>query len=434
MTTRNAGGNIGEPATRSRWFHRREALISFGMVLFDVAFNLYYLYPEVASGIVSGNDSVFHLLMVEMAAEAITQGRDFTDPWQASMGMGYPLFHYYHHLPHVTIALIHVLTLEMIPLVDMLNWATYLLRSFFPLSIFWAMRRLGFDHMPAAMGGLVAPLVTTTGILGFGFASYVFQGWGVHAQLWAMVLLPPALALGYRVIQEGRGYTLGDLASSGDDDVPPDVRVHGVHYPRRSDAYPTRAGTQPQVSGRLHVAPVVSAGYPRSVGPVGNLLFSGPHFPRPDISEQQRFPRYGPIRLLRAFGGASGCGQRKSFRLQPLPFPDHLAGSWLCGLFIPMERDPVPDARSDICLLADPLFRQGDLGTLHRCSAHEPVPPHASVHRRGSSGRHTAHGRGPSRALVMGLFPKEGLVSRRRIGVDRIGIAAGIYREAFLLG
>ena len=206
MTTRNAGGNIGEPATRSRWFHRREALISFGMVLFDVAFNLYYLYPEVASGIVSGNDSVFHLLMVEMAAEAITQGRDFTDPWQASMGMGYPLFHYYHHLPHVTIALIHVLTLEMIPLVDMLNWATYLLRSFFPLSIFWAMRRLGFDHMPAAMGGLVAPLVTTTGILGFGFASYVFQGWGVHAQLWAMVLLPPALALGYRVIQEGRGY------------------------------------------------------------------------------------------------------------------------------------------------------------------------------------------------------------------------------------
>ena len=195
MTTRNAGGNIGEPATRSRWFHRREALISFGMVLFDVAFNLYYLYPEVASGIVSGNDSVFHLLMVEMAAEAITQGRDFTDPWQASMGMGYPLFHYYHHLPHVTIALIHVLTLEMIPLVDMLNWATYLLRSFFPLSIFWAMRRLGFDHMPAAMGGLVAPLVTTTGILGFGFASYVFQGWGVHAQLWAMVLLPPALSL-----------------------------------------------------------------------------------------------------------------------------------------------------------------------------------------------------------------------------------------------
>jgi len=42
------------------------------MVLFDVAFNLYYLYPEVASGIVSGNDSVFHLMMVEMAAEAIT--------------------------------------------------------------------------------------------------------------------------------------------------------------------------------------------------------------------------------------------------------------------------------------------------------------------------------------------------------------------------
>ena len=206
MTTRNSGGNIGEPATPSQWFYRRESLISFGLLLFAVAFNLYYLYPEVASGIVSGNDSVYHLLMVEMAVEAITQGRNFTDPWQASMGMGYPLFHYYHHFPHVTIAFAHVLTLQSISLAVIFNWTTYLLLSFFPLSIYWGMRSFGFDRLPAAMGGLVASLVSTTGILGFGFASYVFQGWGVHAQLWAMVLLPPALALGYRVIQEGRGY------------------------------------------------------------------------------------------------------------------------------------------------------------------------------------------------------------------------------------
>ena len=211
MTTHEIGGNNSGASTPAHWFCRRESLISFCLVLVAVAFNLYHLYPEVAGDIVSGNDSVFHLLMVQMAAEAIAQGRDFTDPWQGSMGMGYPMFHHYHHLPHVTIALVHVLTLEAFSLPAMFNWSMYLLLSFFPLSIYWAMRQFGFDGMPAAMGGLVTPLVTTSGILGFGFPSYVFQGWGVHAQRWAMVFLPPALALGHRVVQEGRGYLWATL-------------------------------------------------------------------------------------------------------------------------------------------------------------------------------------------------------------------------------
>ncbi len=206
MTTPQTVNNKGQPAAPSLWFHRRESLVAYFLVLFAVAFNLYHLYPEVVGDAVSRNDHVFHLLMIEMAVEAITQGLDFTDPWQGSMGMGYPLFHYYHHFPHVTIALVHVLTLGTFAIADLLRWITYLLLSFFPLSVFWSMRYFGFDRLPAAMGGLVAPLITTSGILGFGFISYVFQGWGVHAQLWAMVLLPPAVALGYRVLQDGRGY------------------------------------------------------------------------------------------------------------------------------------------------------------------------------------------------------------------------------------
>ena len=206
MTTPQTGNNKGQPAAHPLWFHRRESLVAYFLVLFAVAFNLYHLYPEVVGDAVSRNDHVFHLLMIEMAVEAITQGLDFTDPWQGSMGMGYPLFHYYHHFPHVTIALVHVLTLGTFAIADLLRWITYLLLSFFPLSVFWSMRYFGFDRLPAAMGGLVAPLITTSGILGFGFISYVFQGWGVHAQLWAMVLLPPAVAVGYRVLQDGRGY------------------------------------------------------------------------------------------------------------------------------------------------------------------------------------------------------------------------------------
>jgi len=206
MTTPNTVDNDGEHAAPSRWFHRRESLISFVLLLFAVAFNLYYLYPEVGGDFLPVSDTVFHMLMIEMAAEAITHGRNFTDPWEGTMGMGFPLFHYYQHLPHISIALVHVLTLGVFPLGDLLNWTTYLLLSLFPLSIYWSLRRFGFDQLSAALGGLVAPLIAADNLLGLNLKSYIFQGSGVYPQLWAMVLLPPALALSYRVLREGRGY------------------------------------------------------------------------------------------------------------------------------------------------------------------------------------------------------------------------------------
>ena len=206
MTTSDTGANSGEYAIPSQWFHRRESIIACALVLFAVAFNIYHLYPEVAGDVLAWNDTVFHLLTIEAAVEAINQGRNFTDPWQASMGMGFPLFHYYQHLPHATIALFHVLNLGIFPLADLLNWTNYLLLSLFPVSIYWSLRRFGFDQPSTATGSVVASLVATAGIGGLSFASYVFRGWGVHTQVWAMMLLPPALALGYQVLREGKGY------------------------------------------------------------------------------------------------------------------------------------------------------------------------------------------------------------------------------------
>ena len=95
MTSPKIVYNNSEPAAPSLWFDRRESLVAFFLVLFAVAFNLYYLYPEVAGDVFAWNDTVFHMLAIEMVVEAIKHGQDFTDPWQGSMGMGFPLFHYY---------------------------------------------------------------------------------------------------------------------------------------------------------------------------------------------------------------------------------------------------------------------------------------------------------------------------------------------------
>jgi hypothetical protein len=72
---------------------------------------------------------------------------------------------------------------------------------FFPLSIFWAVRRFGFDYLSAGFSALVASLLSTNGLFGFDYGSYVWQGFGLYPQLWAMFFLPLALAEIYRFIR-----------------------------------------------------------------------------------------------------------------------------------------------------------------------------------------------------------------------------------------
>ncbi len=185
------------------------------------------------------NDTVFHRLAIKMVVEAIKQGQDFTDPWQGSMGMGFPLFHYYQHFPHVTIALVHVLTLGLFAIADLLNWTNYLLLSHFPISIYWSLRRFDFDQLSAAMGGLVASLVATAGIGGLSFASYVFQGWGGSYP--ALGNVAPAPGISFRIPSSERGerILLGNAIPCRNVDLPPDIRVYGLPYPWHPHTYPT---------------------------------------------------------------------------------------------------------------------------------------------------------------------------------------------------
>ena len=214
MRSTKTGDKKDEPAGRSQWFHRHESLIPFLLVLVAVAFNLYHLYPELAFKVTGPNDQVLHLLLTDSAMEAITRGQNFTDPWLRATGMGFPLLHYYQPLAHVSAALIHALTLGILSPVNMVDWTTYLLLSLFPISIYWSMRCLDFERLSSAMGGFVASFTATPGLFGLDFHSYVWRGHGLYTQLWGQVLLPPALAMSYRVLREGRGYFWATLLLS----------------------------------------------------------------------------------------------------------------------------------------------------------------------------------------------------------------------------
>ena len=90
-------GRRNDNVEPSRWFRRLESLLPLFMLLVAVAFNLYHLYPEVAVRVPDLNDSVLALLATELAVQAITGEQNLTDPWLATVGMGFPLFHHYQH-------------------------------------------------------------------------------------------------------------------------------------------------------------------------------------------------------------------------------------------------------------------------------------------------------------------------------------------------
>jgi len=196
---------------RLQQYRLREPYIVVCLLFAAVAFNLSFLYPSFSVDALTGTDLLLHTILVESVIDAVNNGQNFLDPWQGSMGMGHPMFHYYQHLPHVALGLFQVLTFGVFPADGLVNWSAYLLVSIFPLSIYWSLRRFGFDQISSAMGGLVASLVATGGTQGFDYISYIGGAQGLYTQLWAMVLMPPALASGYRVLREGRGYFLAVL-------------------------------------------------------------------------------------------------------------------------------------------------------------------------------------------------------------------------------
>lgn len=188
---------------------------AYVVLLTAIAFNLYVLSPEVSINVPPLNDNVLHLTNLGRIISAIAFDQNATDHWLPSIGEGYPLFHYYQHLPYVLVAIIElfsIIFLRTAPLPsELLSWTLYLLLSVFPLSIYWSMLRFDFDRLTSALAALTASLIATNGLYGFDFNSYVWSGYGLYTQLWGMVLLPPALAQGYVVSKEGRGYFGGIL-------------------------------------------------------------------------------------------------------------------------------------------------------------------------------------------------------------------------------
>jgi len=164
--------------------------------------------PELAIDGPDLNDSALHLSLAKRASEALASGESPIDFWYPDVGLGFPVFHHYQHLPHLTLVAVHRLLWGAVSLDAIYRWSVGVLLGLFPLSMFAAMKRMDFPPLEACCAAMVAPLVSTPDLYGLGLESYLWPGRGLYTQLFAAVLAPLAFAEAYRAVHTGRRLAL----------------------------------------------------------------------------------------------------------------------------------------------------------------------------------------------------------------------------------
>jgi hypothetical protein len=80
--------------------------------------------------------------------------------------------------------------------------------------VYWSLRQFEFSRPAAGAAAALAPLLSAGHKFGFEYDSYVWRGFGMYTQLWAMHLTFLSLALVHRTLRDGRGYFWSVLALS----------------------------------------------------------------------------------------------------------------------------------------------------------------------------------------------------------------------------
>lgn len=167
--------------------------------------NAVALVPEVALPVPNVNDGAQHIAFVRRAADAWSRGENLVDHWVPQFELGVPQFLDYQHLPHIAVVLLGRLTGDAVDLRTLFDLVRYALLLTFPLTVFASMRMMGFTPVASALAAAASSLLSANSRYGFEYDSYIWRGFGVFTQLFAMHLSFIALATLHRVANKGTG-------------------------------------------------------------------------------------------------------------------------------------------------------------------------------------------------------------------------------------
>jgi hypothetical protein len=147
------------------------------------------------------NDSSMHEQMVRFATAQLRAGHDPLTSWFPFLGEGSPQFLHYQSLPAILTGAVGLLTGPDVAF----RWSLYLLLSLWPISVYLAARAFGAGRGASAASAAMAPFLVSTPGVGYEQHAYVWIGYGVWTQLWAMWTLPLAWGWSWRAMRDGRG-------------------------------------------------------------------------------------------------------------------------------------------------------------------------------------------------------------------------------------
>jgi len=220
--------------------YKLEKFIALGMLIFAIGFNL-WLYRAEPTGMVDPNDNAFQYALVErtnvvwdyanrtcpsfFVSRITCHVSLLIDHWVPNWAEGYNLPYYYSHVPQIVIVgtyrFIHWASqfsppagragifirqsadqISNFKLFEYYHWIIYLLLCFFPLSVFLSLRLIRLPWITAGIGALLASHISTDGLYGIDPPSFLWRGWGLSSQLFAMIWMPLALAYAIRWIND----------------------------------------------------------------------------------------------------------------------------------------------------------------------------------------------------------------------------------------
>jgi len=179
------------------------------MVAAAVGWNLVGL-RALTLDVAYNNDSGMHEQMVRFATAGLRAGHLPLASWFPFLGEGSPQFLHYQSLPSIIGGAVGLLAGPDVAF----RWSLYLLLSLWPVSVYLAARAFGAGRPASAASAAMAPFLMSFPGVGYEQGAYVWTGFGVWTQLWAMWTLPLAWGWSWRAIRDGRGYLAAVLATA----------------------------------------------------------------------------------------------------------------------------------------------------------------------------------------------------------------------------
>jgi len=181
------------------------------LVAVPTLFTAVGLLSELTIPVPSVNDDSFHYLFIQQASNALNNGESIFDFWLPQIEAGFAQFFYYQHLPALVVVGLQRLSFGALDLLTTFNLVRYILLVSFPLTVFVSMRTMRFSVAASAFAAAASTLLSGGFLYGFEYDSYIWRGWGMYTQLWAMHLSFLSVATMYRAIHEGKRLWLAAL-------------------------------------------------------------------------------------------------------------------------------------------------------------------------------------------------------------------------------